>query len=101
MDKIFGSIGCLVLSLLLPLSAFAQTTGRPQDGFYSGQSNGQVSGQSRGQVSGRIDGRANKNEGVPPAVGDVSKRSPPIEKNNRLPNDAESMDTIARPGLQR
>jgi hypothetical protein len=38
----------------------AQDVGRPQDGFCSGQSNGQYSGQSNGQVDLRVDGRASR-----------------------------------------
>ena len=79
----------------------AQQAGRAQDGFYSGQSNGQAGGQSNGQVGERVDGRANKNEGVPPTTGDASKKNAPVERNERIPNNAESMDSIVRPGLQR
>ena len=100
MSWILRSIGWLVLVSLSATSAFAQREGRPQDGFYSGQSNGQVNGQSNGQVSGRVDGRPNKTEGVPPTVGDTSKNNPPVERRDRLPNNAESMDAIVRPGLK-
>ena len=88
-------------SMLTAVSAQAQQAGRPQDGFYSGQANGQVSGQSNGQVTGRVDGRANKNEGVPPTVGDASKTAVPSNRVGGYPNDAEAMDAIVRPGLQR
>jgi hypothetical protein len=101
MGPIFQSLRCLALALLLATPTFAQTAGRPQDGFYSGAANGQVSGQANGQVSGRVDGRASKIEGVPPSVGDVAKSNPPVERRNRLPNNAESMDAVVRPGLQK
>ena len=45
-----------LLALLLDPAA-AQDVGRPQDGFYSGQSNSQYSGQWSGQVDPRVDGR--------------------------------------------
>jgi hypothetical protein len=88
-------------SMLTATSAQTQQAGRPQDGFYSGQSNGQVGGQSNGLVTGRVDGRANKNEGAPPTVGEAAKNDPPVEKRDRVPNNAESMDAVVRPGLQR
>jgi hypothetical protein len=88
-------------SVLTAASVQAQQAGRPQDGFYSGQSNGQANGQSNGQVTGRVDGRANKNEGAPPTVGDASKGNVPSNRMGGYPNDAESMDAIVRPGVQR
>lgn len=102
MVQILRSIVLSGLALVFAASAaLPQSTGRPQDGFYSGRSNGQAGGQSNGQVSGRVDGRANKNEGVPPATGDATKKNPPVQRNDSVPNDAESMDAIVRPGLQR
>jgi len=76
-------------------SAYAQQPGRSQDGFYSGQ----TTGQSNSPSNGRVDGRANRNEGQPPEVGDAVKQ----ENNRSAPssNNAESMDAIVRPGLQR
>jgi hypothetical protein len=47
---------------MFPASLSAQQLGRPEDGFYLGQSNG--------QVDERIDGRASKNEGLPPSAAD-------------------------------
>ena len=88
-------------SMLTAAPALTQQAGRSQDGFYSGQSNGQISGQSNGQVTGRVDGRANKTEGVPPTVGDASKKPAPSDRVGGYPNDAESMDAIVRPGVQR
>jgi hypothetical protein len=55
----------LALSGNLPLTA--QELGRPQDGFYSGQVNG--------QVDERVDGRANRNEGLPPSAADKANRT--------------------------
>jgi hypothetical protein len=74
----------------------AQEVGRPQDGFYSGQSNGQYSG----QTNDRVDGRANRNEGVPPAAGDVNKQIQ-TAPDRSSPTNAESMDSVVRPGVQR
>ena len=74
----------------------AQEVGRPQDGFYSGQSNGQYSG----QTNDRVDGRANRNEGVPPAAGDVNKQIQ-TAPDRSSPTNAESMDSMVRPGVQR
>jgi hypothetical protein len=91
------TVGLAVWSLLGP--SFAQDAGRPQDGFYSGQSNGQVGGQSNGQITGRVDGRANRNEGIQPSAGDTSKQIAPVDRG--AVNDAESMDAVVRPGLQR
>lgn len=89
--------GLLATATFLAMTtlAIAQTVGRPQDGFYSGQSNGQ----SVGQATGRVDGRANHQEGVPPAAGDAIKNAPPVTSG--VPQNAESMDVIVRPGLQR
>lgn len=100
MSRTLRTLYCLALAPLLATPALAQGAGRPQDGFYSGQSNGQVSGQSNGQVSGRVDGRASKTEGSPPSAGDASKANPPVDARERLPNNAESMDAVVRPGLK-
>jgi hypothetical protein len=83
---------CAML-MIISTPSFAQQTGRPQDGFYSGQ----TTGQSNGQAS--VDGRDNRKEGVPPSAGDASRQAAPV--NRGAPNDAESMDAILRPGLQR
>jgi hypothetical protein len=56
-------------------TSFAKDYGRPQDGFYSGQSNSQYSGQSNGQVDLRVDGRGSRNEGLPPSAADRSNRT--------------------------
>jgi len=70
--------------LLLVGPTRAQDVGRPQDGFYSDQSNG--------QSNGRVDGRANRNEDVPPSSGDEAKQQQPIGRTGRT--TAESMDAI-------
>jgi hypothetical protein len=57
--KIMRVFACAGSSPLL-----AQDVGRPQDGFYSGQSNG--------QVDLRVDGRASHKEGLPPSAADKS-----------------------------
>jgi hypothetical protein len=70
----------------------AQQWGRPQDGFYSGQANG--------QVDTRIDGRANHNEGLPPSAADRANR---IFNNPVYQSDCAEIDAIApdaRPGWQ-
>jgi hypothetical protein len=87
----------LIIGLIaLTTATFAQEVGRPRDGFYSGQ----TGAQSNGQVSGRVDGRANRNEGVPPATGDANKKIQVIP-DRPPPTNAESMDSIVRPGIQK
>jgi hypothetical protein len=70
----------------------AQQWGRPQDGFYSGQANG--------QVDTRIDGRANHNEGLPPSAADRANRifDNPVNQTDCVEVDAIAPD--ARPGWQ-
>jgi hypothetical protein len=70
----------------------AQDVGRPQDGFYSGQSNG--------QVDLRVDGRASRNEGLPPSAADKSNGT---YQNPINPSDCDEVDAVApdsRPGWQ-
>jgi hypothetical protein len=45
-------LGVAVAIALLASPAFAQSEGRPQDGFYSGQSNGQVDERVKGSMEG-------------------------------------------------
>ena len=95
----FRAAGCLVI---FSISVFATTLqaqepGRKQDGFSSGQ----TGAQSNGQVSGRIDGRANRNEGVPPSTGDATKQDQATTSDRSTPTNAEAMDAISRPGVQR
>ena len=59
-------------------SVFAQQLGRPQDGFYSGQANG--------QVDLRVDGRASKNEGFPPSAAD--------KNNSAVENPVNAYDCV-------
>jgi hypothetical protein len=70
----------------------AQQFGRPQDGFYSGQANG--------QVDTRVDGRANHNEGLPPSTADRANRifDNPVNQSDFAEVDAMAPD--ARPGWQ-
>lgn len=73
-----------------PLMALQE--GRQQDGFYSGQVNA--------QADERVDGRANKNEGLPPSVADKGNRA---YDNPVKPDDCAEVDAIrpeARPGWQ-
>jgi hypothetical protein len=49
----------------------AQQQCRQQDGLYSGQANAQVNA----PADERVDGRANKNEGLPPSVSDNGNRA--------------------------
>ena len=70
----------------------AQEAQRPQDGFYSGQVNG--------LVDERVDGRANKNEGLPPSAADKANRTFDNPLNR---DDCAEVDTLkpdARPGWQ-
>jgi hypothetical protein len=78
----------------------AQGLGRPQDGFYSGQSNSQYSGQYSGQVNSRVDGRGNHNQGLPPSAADKGNRffDNPIQQSDCSEVDAFAPD--ARPGWQ-
>lgn len=83
-------VGALLLSSLSPL--LAQQEGRPQDGFYSGQSNG--------QVDERVDGRPNKNEGLPPSAADRGNR---LHQNPINADDCAEVDALkpdVRPGYQ-
>jgi hypothetical protein len=99
MDKMHRvAIGMVLWSLMG--TAVAQESGRPQDGFYSGQSNSQYNGQANGQIDSRVDGRANRNEGAAPAAGDASKQNQ-IMPDRSSPTNAEAMDSVVRPGLQR
>ena len=99
MGKAYISAFALALWLSLGM-AFAQETGRPQDGFYSSQSNSQYSGQTKGQANGRVDGRANRHDGVPPAAGDANKQISTIPEC-APPTNAEAMDPVVRPGSPR
>ena len=91
-----------VLSVLLALltPAAAQQLGRPQDGYYSGQSNGQYSGQSNGQIDLRVDGRAGKNQGLPPSAADKENRVHDNLLNAYDCVEVEALKPDARPGYQ-
>jgi hypothetical protein len=82
----------------LPVSA--QSVGRPQDGFYSGQYSGQYNGQYNGQSNPRVDGRGSHNEGFPPSAADKDNRyfDNPIPLSDCTEVDAFAPD--ARPGWQ-
>jgi len=85
-------LGLAIAIALLASPAFAQSEGRPQDGFYSGQSNG--------QVDERVDGRATRNEGLPPSAADRDNR---IKENPISQSDCAEVDALApdaRPGYQ-
>ena len=88
--------GASLILLLLAISAIsplkAQELGRPQDGFYSGQVGG--------PVDERVDGRANKNEGLPPSAADRANRTfdNPISQDDCAEVNALKPD--ARPGWQ-
>jgi hypothetical protein len=85
-----GIMAVAVAAAFTPV--LAQDEGRPQDGFYSGQSNG--------QVDSRVDGRANRNEGLPPSAVDKSNRTyeNPINQSDCAEVDAVAPDS--RPGWQ-
>ena len=89
-----------LLALLLDPAA-AQDVGRPQDGFYSGQSNSQYSGQWSGQVDPRVDGRGSRNEGLPPSAADKDnwRFDNPIDPGDCA--EAEMLNPDTRPGWQR
>jgi len=92
MKQMFKVEIMLVMLACATSPLLAQDVGRPQDGFYSGQSNG--------QVDLRGDGRASHKEGLPPSAADKSNRT--IE-NPISPNDCDEVDAIApdaRPGWQ-
>jgi hypothetical protein len=89
-------LGKLSLAVTLACCAWsslmAQQEGRQQDGFYSGRANA--------QVDERVDGRANKNEGLPPSVADKGNRT---YDNPIRPDDCAEVDALrpeARPGWQ-
>jgi hypothetical protein len=79
-----------LLALSAPLAA--QQSGRPQDGFYSGQYSG--------QVDERVDGRGSHNEGLPPSAADKDNRTfdNPLNANDCAEVNALAPD--ARPGYQ-
>ena len=91
-----GKSGAKVILLLLAIPASspstAQELGRPQDGFYSGQANG--------QVDERVDGRANKNEGLPPSAADKANRTfdNPVSQDDCA--EVSALKPDARPGWQ-
>jgi hypothetical protein len=84
----------LILSILIvsQLSVSAQQAGRPLDGFYFGQSNG--------QVDERVDGRASKNEGLPPSAADRGNSTfdNPISADDCF--EVEALNPNVRPGYQ-
>ena len=84
--------GSYILDMGRSCAAHGATVGRPQDGFYSGQANG--------QVDTRIDGRANHNEGLPPSAADRANRifDNPVNQTDCVEVDAIAPD--ARPGWQ-
>jgi hypothetical protein len=89
MNRMFG---LWLAFIVLASPALAQNEGRPQDGFYSGQSNG--------QVDERVDGRASRNEGFPPSVADRNNR---VKENPISQSDCAEVDAFApdaRPGWQ-
>jgi hypothetical protein len=99
--RLFELPMAVTLLALLASPAAAQDVGRAQDGFYSGQSNGQYSGQWSGQVNPRVDGRASRNEGLPPSAADKDNRrfDNPIDPGDCA--EAEMLNPDARRGWQR
>jgi hypothetical protein len=86
-------ICALIAGALLGISPLsAQQKGLPQDGFYSGQANG--------QVDPRVDGRSNRNEGLPPSAADKANRTfdNPVYQNDCA--EVEALNPDARPGYQ-
>jgi hypothetical protein len=86
----------LILALLLfqaaLVSASAQQPGRPEDGYYSGQSGA--------PSNGRVDGRPNKREGLPPSAADRSNgnRDNPISGSDCA--EVDQLNPNYRPGFQ-
>jgi hypothetical protein len=80
------------LSAVERFGAHGTRSWRPQDGFYSGQVNG--------QVDERVDGRTNRNEGLPPSAADKANRTfgNPINQDDCVEVSAIAPDT--RPGWQ-
>jgi hypothetical protein len=99
LDMIKVTLAVLILvGLSSPL--LAQSAGRRQDGFYSGQTNSQYSGQYYGQVDPRVDGRGSHSEGLPPSAADKSNG---IFDNPVSQSDCSEVDSFApnaRPGWQ-
>ena len=87
----------LVLGLLaVSTPLVAQQSGRPQDGFYSGQSNRQYSG----QVNPRVDGRGSHREGFPPSAADRFNRTFDNPLSVQDCAEVDSFSPYARPGWQ-
>ena len=90
-------LASLALALtVISAPTFAQQSGSPQDGFYSGQ----TGGPSNGKGSGRVDGRANLKEGVRPGAGAEAKRIQGLPDRPQ-PLNAEAMDPIVRANAPR
>jgi hypothetical protein len=88
-----GRSAVILLALLASLTyASAQQLGRPQDGFYSGQSNG--------QVDLRVDGRAGRNQGLPPSAADKANRAFDNPLNAYDCVEVEALKPDARPRYQ-
>ena len=90
--KSLMTLGLLAIST----PVVAQQSGRPQDGFYSGQSNGQYSG----QVNPRVDGRGSHREGFPPSAADRLNRTFANPLNVQDCAEVDSFAPDARPGWQ-
>jgi hypothetical protein len=99
--RMVGLPMAVTLLVLLVGPVAAQEVGRSQDGFYSGESDGQYSDQWSGQVDPRVDGRPNRNEGLPPSVADRDNRQfdNPIDPGDCA--EAEMLNQDARRGWQR
>ena len=94
MNIVKSVIALGIIALSTPV--VAQQSGRLQDGFYSGQSNGQYSG----QVNPRVDGRGSHKEGFPPSAADRFNRTFDNPLNALDCAEVDSFAPDARPGWQ-
>jgi hypothetical protein len=66
---------------------------------YDGQANSQWSGQYNGQVDLRVDGRASRNEGLPPAAADKGGYENPVSADDCA--ELQTLNPDTRPRMQR
>jgi hypothetical protein len=66
---------------------------------YDGQANSQWSGQYSGLVDLRVDGRASRNEGLPPAAADKGGYENPVSADDCA--ELQTLNPDTRPRMQR
>ena len=81
-----------IVAISAPVAA--QQSGRPQDGFYAGQSNSQYSR----QVDERVDGRGSHREGLQPSAADKDNGTfdNPLNANDCAEVNALAPDALPR-----